>query len=257
MTTYDSTYQQPLRYKHATAQGATRPLLWLRAGWDDFIRSPASSLAMGLSFTALCLAAYSAAAALPMFTISFLTLLLAASPFIAATAYFIARQHEHGMIASLPSAAKDLRNRALSIGLFSLLMALIVAVWLRFSSIAFALYFGTLGFDQAQLARTWTAGFDFPAMLVFLTLAGVVLGLTLFAIGAIALPAIADRNDNVVDAVRTGVNTLRAHSATMAVWMILIVSLIAVGLLSALVLMPLIFPVLAYATWHSYKSLCS
>ena len=257
MTTYDSTYRQPFRHKHVTTHSAATPLLWLRAGWDDFVKSPASSLTMGASFTALCLAAYAAATALPMFTITVLTLLLAASPFIAATAYFIARQHERGMAASMLSAVNELRTRALSIGLFSLLMALIVAVWLRFSSIAFALYFGTLGFDQAQLARTWTAGFDLPAMLVFSTIVGIALGLTMFAIGAIALPTIADRSDDLIEAVQTGASTLRANAATMVVWMVLIASLLATGLLSALVLMPIIFPVLAYATWHSYRELCS
>lgn len=257
MNTYNSTYRQPLRYKHGTRQCTTAPLLWLRAGWNDFVKSPAISLALGTSFTALCFAAYTAATALPMFTITFFTLLLAASPFLAATAYAIARQHEHGMAASMLSAVNELRTRTLSIGLFSLLMALIVAVWLRFSSIAFALYFGTLGVDQAQLARTWTAGFEFPAMLVFLTIAGIALGLTLFAIGTIALPAIADRNDDLVEAVRTGASTLRANAATMVTWMVLIASLLATGLLSALVVMPILFPILAYATWHSYRDLCS
>jgi uncharacterized membrane protein len=214
-------------------------------------------MAIGLSFTVLCLATYSAATALPMFSISYLTLLLVASPFVAATAYFVARQHEHDLPAAIRSAVKEVRNRALSIGLFSLLTALMVAAWLRLSSIVFALYFGTLGFDQAQLARTWTAGFEFPAMLIFFGLAGIMFGLTLFAIGAIALPAIADRNDNLIDAVRTGLETLRANATTMVVWMTLIVSLVAIGLMSALVLMPVIFPVLAYATWHSYRDLCS
>ena len=58
MTIYNATYQHPLRYKHTKTQVAARALLWLRAGWDDFVRSPANSIAIGLGFTALCLAAY-------------------------------------------------------------------------------------------------------------------------------------------------------------------------------------------------------
>lgn len=257
MNTYNSTIRQPLNNNHTEAPFAARPLLWLRAGWDDIVLAPANSVAIGLSFTALCLAAYFAASSLPMFSITYMALLLVVSPFLAATGYYVARQNEQGTTPSLLTSVKETRTRALSIGLFSLFSVLIVAAWVRLSGIAFALYFGTLGFDQAQLARTWTAGFEMPAMLIFFLVAGVILGLTLFAVGAIALPLIADRNDNLVNSMRTGLQVLRANAATMAVWMFLIISLIGIALLSNLLLMPVIFPLLAYASWHSYRDLCS
>jgi uncharacterized membrane protein len=256
MNTYNSTIRQTLTDNHEKATFGARPLRWLRAGWDDMVSSPANSLALGLGFTALCFAAYSAATNFPMFSITYLTLLLAASPFLATTAYFVARQIEQGAKPSLHDSVREMRNRALSIGLFSLLSALLVAAWVRLSSIAFALYFGTLGVDQAQLARTWTAGFEMPAMLIFVGTVGIVLGLTLFAVGAVALPYMADRNDNLINAVRTSLETLRANASTMAVWMVLIVALLALALVTDLLLMPVIFPLLAYATWHSYRDLC-
>jgi uncharacterized membrane protein len=41
----------------------------------------------------------------------------------------------------------------------------------------------------------------------------------------------------------------------MVVWMLVLLSLIVPALMSGLLLMPVVFPLLAYATWHSYRQL--
>ncbi|MGB5716087.1 MAG: hypothetical protein WBN81_03235, partial [Gammaproteobacteria bacterium] len=55
--------------------------------------------------------------------------------------------------------------------------------------------------------------------------------------------------------VRIGLHTLRENSKTMLVWVTLLAVLIGIALASGLILMPLVFPLLAYATWHSYRQL--
>ncbi len=255
MTTYGSTYRHTTNANHDATPPAARPFNWLRDGWSDFIDAPALSIMLGSVFTALCVAAYSAAAALPVLTGTVLSVLLLASPFITAAAYLVVHNREQAGGVSLTVILRGVRNRATAIGLFALLCALIVGAWVRLSSIAFALYFGTLGDSAAQLAHNWTSGFDNPAMLVFITAAGAVLGLSLFAIGAIALPLIADRDCNVITAVPISLVTLRDNWATMLFWMVIVIAYIAVAVFSGLVLMPIVFPLLAYATWHSYREL--
>jgi len=255
MTTYTTTYKQTTQSDNNQMTAVSSPVYWLHGGWNDLIAAPMISLLVGGSFTLLCAVAYTAVAAQPALTTTVLALLLLISPFIAATAYFIAQQHEQKRVPSLHVALGDVRKRALSIGLFSILCTLILGAWVRVSSIAFALYYGTLGEGAAQLARTWTAGFDFPTMLVFLTLTGLVLALALFAIGAIALPMIADQNSNVVTAVHKSFDTLSDNAAMMVVWVLFLTAAIATALVSGLVLMPVVFPLLAYATWHSYRQL--
>ena len=256
MATYTSTYRDT-RSEYADTPGAASPFAWISNGWNDVIGAPGTSLAIGTAFTLLCAAAYAAAAAMPMLTVSLLTALLIVSPFIAATAYFVARQREHELAPSLRAALRDVGSRALSIGMFSVLSALVVAAWLRLSSIAFALYYGTLGSSAAEVARAWTSGGEIPSMLVFITLAGIVLALTLFAIGAIALPSIVDRNQSVIPAMARGLRALRRNALTMVVWMLVLATFIALAFLSSLLLMPVVFPLLAYATWHSYRHLAS
>ena len=255
MSTYTTTYKQTTQSDNNQLTTISSPVYWLHSGWNDLIAAPMTSLLVGGSFTLLCAVAYAVVAAQPVITTTVLALLLLISPFIAATAYFIAQQHEQKLAPSLHDALVDVRSRALSIGVFSILCTLILGAWVRVSSIVFALYYGALGEDAAQLARTWTTGFDFPAMLVFLTLTGLVLALTLFAIGAIALPLIADKNSNVVIAIQKSIDTLINNAAMMMVWILFLTAAIAMALMSGLILMPLVFPLLAYATWHSYRQL--
>ncbi|MGB5456769.1 MAG: hypothetical protein WBO18_12485, partial [Gammaproteobacteria bacterium] len=57
--------------------------------------------------------------------------------------------------------------------------------------------------------------------------------------------------------VSNSIEVLKNNVTTMMVWMLLLIALITVALLSGLLLMPAIFPLLAYATWHSYRQLMS
>ena len=148
--------------------------------------------------------------------------------------------------------------RALDIGLFSVMCVLIVVAWVRLSSIVFAIFYGSLEVNTAaELARVWTTGFDYPTMLPFMLITGAVLGLTLFAVGAIALPMIAEKDSDIITAMGDSIARLSEHSVTMFVWISFILGAVSLALLSSLALMPVIFPILAYASWHSYKHLSS
>jgi len=256
MNTITTEYSQHMHTRQDSSVGATSPVIWLREGWNDFVASPTTSLLIGGAFTLLCLAAYAAISINPILSATTLALMLLASPFIAATAYSVARQQQQSSTASLRQAVYEMRMRALDIGLFAILSALIVGAWVRLSSIAFALFYGNLEVNAAsELARAWTAGFDYPTMLTFLLISGAVLGLTLFAIGAIALPMIAEKNSDIITAMGDSISRLSGHSLTMFVWISFIVGAVTLALLSGLALMPVIFPILAYASWHSYKHL--
>ena len=236
----------------------TSPVIWLREGWNDFTASPMTSLLIGGAFTLLCLAAYVAISINPILSATTLALMLLASPFIAATAYSMARQRQQSSTTNLRQAVYEMRMRALDIGLFAVMSALIVGAWVRLSSIAFAIFYGNLEVNTAaELARAWTTGFDYPTMLLFLLITGAALGLTLFAIGALALPMIAEKDSDIITAMGNSIARLREHPMTMFVWISFIVGAVSLVLLSSLALTPVIFPIIAYASWHSYKHLGS
>jgi len=258
MNTITTEYTQRMHPRQDSPVDVSSPVIWLREGWNDFMATPMTSLLIGGAFTLLCLAAYGAISISPMLSATTVALMLLASPFIAAIAYSVARQQQQTSSASLRQAVYEMRTRALDIGLFSVFCALIVGAWVRLSSIVFAMFYGSLEVNTAaELARAWTAGFEYPTMLLFMLITGAVLGLTIFAIGAIALPMIAEKDSDIITAMGASIARLREHSITMLVWVSFILGAVSLALLSSLALMPVIFPVLAYASWHSYKHLSS
>ena len=255
MANYNTTYDQTLHSDNPKTSAVTKPFYWLRAGLSDLTSAPLLSILLGGSFTLLCAIALGIVNTLPLFSVTMLAMLLILSPFLAAMAYSVARQREEKLTPTLRVCLKDIRSRALGIGLFSILSALIVAAWVRLSSIVFALYYGTLGESTADIARAWTSGSSVPSMLVFITAVGALLALTLFTIGAFALPMIADRNINVINAAHRSIEILKNNTSTILVWMCLLAAFIAAAIFSGLILMPAVFQLLAYTAWHSYRQL--
>ena len=232
-----------------------KPLLWLHRAWHVLLAAPAVSAALGIGFTVLCLSAFAAADALPLFTATFVTLLLAVSPFLPAAAYGAAMQVSKGQQPTLVSCARSVADRALSIGIFATLCGLLMAAWVRLAGLSFALYYNTLGLSTSEVTHVWFSG-DAPAgLLVFLGTATAVLAAFLFALAVIALPKIVDRDCDVVQAGIAGMRIIRANPLTVAAWSLVLLVIIALALVSQLLLMPLVFPVLAYASWFCYAEL--
>ncbi len=255
MSTTNSLYDhfKPVVLKHP--HGILKPIGWLRNAWGVMAAAPAMSAALGISFTLLCLSAFAAADALPLFTATFFTLLLVVSPFLAAAAYAAAMQVASGDRPTFASCARSVAERSLSIGLFATLCALITAAWVRLTGLAFVIYYGTLGPSRAELVRVWFSD-DVPLeMMLFLGAATLVLAAVLFTVAAIALPKIVDQNSDVVRAASTGLRVLKENPVTIAAWSVVLLVMIGLTMVSQLLLMPLVFPLLAYATWFSYAEL--
>ena len=84
---------------------------------------------------------------------------------------------------------------------------------------------------------------------------GFVLASAVFVISAVAIPLILDRDADFITAMQESYRAVVRNPGAMAVWAAAIVALTAIGIATAFVGLALIFPVLGYATWHSYRSL--
>ena len=238
-----------------TAPDAYSPLGWLRAGWHDFSAAPLSSMAIGLAFTVLSAAALTAAKQAPASSAAFVALVLLLAPFIAAAAYCIPLLRRDTQSPGLTTCLRKIRQRVLNISLFSLVTVLLLAAWVRITSISFALTYGHLPAGAAELAGVLTASSQSTTLAIFLAVAGFILAATLFAISAISLPMMVERNANVVSAMATSIATVRRHLPAAIVWALIVAASLGIALWSNLLLMPVLFPLLAYATWHSYREL--
>ena len=70
-----------------------------------------------------------------------------------------------------------------------------------------------------------------------------------------AIPLILDRDTDFISAIRTSYRAVARNPGAMLVWSAAIAALTAVGIATAFVGLAVIFPILGYATWHSYRSL--
>lgn len=234
---------------------AAESLAWLRAGWRDFAASPGPSLLYGVGFALACLAVVGLTRELPWFTLAFLTGLLVIGPVLASGLYAAARQMEAGERPSIGAGLRLLYARRTGLALFGVLLALIMAAWVRLSALLFAVKFDAFSPSiEGYLALIGGAGAD-PVVAAYFALVGLALAATVFVTSAVAVPAILDRDADPFSAIRTSARAVARNWPAMLLWAGLIAALTAAGIASLFLAMVVIFPILGYATWHSYRAM--
>ena len=116
MSTINTSYGHWKPVLQEQRRGIFEPLRWIREAWRVLVAAPGVSASLGITFTALCYLAYTAANALPLFSATFLTLLLAVSPFLAAAGYCAAMQVAKGDRPTLASCARSVAGRYSVVG---------------------------------------------------------------------------------------------------------------------------------------------
>ena len=230
------------------------PLDWLASGIRDFLAAPGSSLLYGALFSIAAGATLYFSWTLPGFTVAFLTGLLLIGPALAAGLYAGARQREKGEPVSIPAALSLLRSRASNLALFGTFLALVMVAWVRLSALVFALKFNSVTITLDGYLGILSGTGDPIAIAYFVTI-GLVLAITVFVTSAVSVPMILDRDSGPLSAIRASVRAVSGNLPAMTLWALSIVVLTGIGVGTGFVAMVAIFPVLGYATWHSYRAL--
>ena len=247
---------KPLAAGHAEIRRVdlSEPLDWLVSGIATFRAAPGASLLYGALFSLACLAVLALARELPGFTIAFLTGLLLVGPFLAAGLYAAARQHERGMPVSISAGLGLLLQRRTQLGLFAVVLAIVMAAWVRISALLFAVKFSAIS-PSIEGYLGLLRGEGDPWVAAYFAGIGFLLALTVFVISAVAIPMIVDRDAGPVAAMGTSVRVVARNIPAMTIWAAFIVALTGIGILTFFAAMVVLFPVLGYATWHSYRGL--
>jgi uncharacterized membrane protein len=233
---------------------AAAPFAWIRRGIDDFRQAPGLSLLYGLLFAGLCAGVFLLIGSAPGFTTGYVTGLVVVGPFLAAGLYVASRDIERGFSPSIASSLSLLVQRRTYLALFSLMLALMMAAWVRFSALLFALKFNTLTPTVEAYTRMLTSSEGWITLSFFVGI-GFLLAAVVFVVSAVAIPLILDRDADFISAMQKSYRIVVSNPIAMLVWAGLIVALTAVGIATAFVGLAVIFPVLGYATWHSYRAL--
>ncbi len=221
------------------------PLRWLRLGWADLRAAPAHSLGYGLVVALLSLGV--SAVALQLGSYWALLVLLSGfvfvAPILALGLYSISRQLAVGRTPTLGGCLGQQRRSLGNAMVFALALLVVFLVWARAGSMVHVFFPADEDRDHLQLLTFLGIG----------SAVGSIFALVSFAISAFSLPMICDRDVDAVTAVVSSVNAVLRNKRTMAVWIALIVALVALGFATAMLGLVVAIPVLGHATFHGYR----
>lgn len=233
--------------------GVAAPLDWVRKGFEDFGRMPLLSLVYGLLFTALVIGVFLATSGAPWYAPAYFTGLLVVGPFLAAGLYVARRDLDAGREPSVESGFVLVARRKTYLALFSTALALVMAAWVRFSALLFAVKFTTVS-PSIEAYTSLLTRTDGLIALGYFVGSGFLLAAAVFVLSAVAIPLILDRDTDFITAMQTSYRATVANLPAMALWALAIVGLMTLGLLAFVIGLAVVFPVLGYATWHAYRA---
>jgi uncharacterized membrane protein len=235
--------------------GPGRPFLWLKRGLADIARVPLASLTYGVVFAAIGALLLWIARGSGHLAPALVTGFMLVAPFLAIVLYDLSRQIERGGEVNTVGAFHAWRRNSGSISLFGLLLALTLIMWERLSAIVFALFYGGNVPDLRNfLADVLLSGRYGDLVVAYVGLGGLI-AIGVFAFSVVSLPLMLDRDIDVATAIVTSVKCVGRNPGAMLVWAVLIAALVAIGFLTWMIGLALVFPWLGHASWHAYRDL--
>ncbi|NQV80078.1 MAG: DUF2189 domain-containing protein [Alphaproteobacteria bacterium] len=242
---------------HINKIAMTEPWRWLAAGWEDLRANPGISL--GYGFLVLMLS-YALTAGLFFFDTLFLVIPLAAgfmqlAPILAIGLYEASRRREKGMeVGSIATYVVRARS-PLQLAYFGFALGFFLLAWIYLAFFLFAIFYGVQAPPMEEFIPSLILTARGVAFLAIGTAVGAVLAFAVFAISAIAVPYLLDRDTDAISAMILSVKAVRKNFAPMMLWAWLIVVLIVSGMVVFYVGLVLVFPLIGHATWHAYRAL--
>ena len=231
----------------------------LSQGWEDFMDKRGDLIFLGIIYPIAVLFASLYALKLSLLPIIFPlfagTALL--GPIFATGYYEIARRRECDLDSRWRHVFDALKGpSAFSIVCLAAILFLLFAVWVI---VAYTIYRGTMGTLNPDTVTNATefvgAAFGTPEgqrMMVVGNLVGLGFAMVALAISVVSFPMLVDKPVSWATALRTSVRVAWHNPVTTIVWGFLVAALLIAGALPALIGLAVVFPVLAYATWHLY-----
>lgn len=234
-----------------------RPWAWLRAGWQDFMKTPAIGLSYGLM---VAVAGALIIVGFWMMDTLYLVLPMAAGfmligPLGAVGLYETSRRLRSGEPVGLGRALMAWRRNGTQIALIGFMLTLALLFWVRIATLLFALFFGQAGTDVAQLVEQTFLSIEGIPFVIVGTAVGAVLAAVVFSISAISIPMLLDRDTDAVSAVISSLRAVQVNVVPMAVWAGLIVVFTAAGIALLFIGLAVTLPLVGHATWHAYRDL--
>jgi len=237
--------------------GVEDPWIWLSAGWRDLRQVPLVSLTYGAAFVVM---SFLLTLGLWLVGLFYLVLPLSAGfmfigPVVAVGLYEVSRRLERKQPVTLADTLAAWHNHRGPIATVGLLLMLFLLAWIWLAFLTFALFFGPAPPSWENLVTTLlfsTAGI--PFLIVGIAVGGV-LAAFVFAMTAVAIPALLDRDIGVLSAILTSFAAVLQNWRIMIGWGALIVLFTAAGLVTFYLGLAVTLPLVGHASWHAYRGL--
>jgi uncharacterized membrane protein len=228
----------------------------LRAGLRDFQCAPAYGLFFGLCYAAfgwfilMLLFRYDASA----YGYPLMTGFALVAPFAAAGFYEISRRLEKGEALSWRAVLGCIFGRGgKAVGIMAVVTTFSYIIWLDIAAALYVMFFGLKPLRMAGLIEAILTTPNGFAFFVVGNAVGAVLAFLVFAIMAVSLPVVFDRQVDFVTAMITSVKAVIANPKPMLLWCAIIGVLLGLSLVSLFLGLLVTLPVLGHTTWHLYR----
>jgi uncharacterized membrane protein len=234
--------------------GPAAPLHWVALGWRDFRAAPLASGFYGLAFAVMgALIAWVFRHAYA-YVWGLSTGFLLVGPILAIGLYDLSRQRMEGRRPRLAPSLVAWRARTGSIGLFTLVLGVLMLLWSRASLVVIALFFPNEMPSFASFTSNALSTDHLEFLVAYFAVGGFFATLA-FAIAAVSIPMMLDRDTDGIAAALTSIRACLDNPMPMLVWGGLVALLIGGGIATMFVGLVVTGPVMGHAAWHAYRAL--
>jgi uncharacterized membrane protein len=251
------TSAQPLGGLEIRKVDGQQPWQWLKAGFDDMMKTPMASLLYGAIFVLMGYGLEWMVGQAAHMVLALAAGFMLVGPFVAIGLYDLSRRTGAGEPATLAHALGAWRENPAAIGLFGVLLGLVTVLWVRLAALVFAVILVQSG-SAIEVGGSVREIFFSESGLTFLVtfmLVGAPIALLVFCISVVSVPLMMDRGTPLLQAVAVSLAAVRLNPVPMAIWAAIIAMLTFIGLAVFYVLLAFTLPLVGHATWHAYKDL--
>lgn len=231
---------------------------WLGEGWRDFVTKPQLSLAYGVAvfFVSLVTVGLIFLGGWSNVLFPALAAFMILGPVVAVGLYEKSRLLEAGHDVRLRDMMMVGFRPGQQIFFIGAILALLIVLWMRAAVITYALFFGWRAIPDefwgvAQMLFATPFGL---AMLATGSIIGALFAAFSFAISAVSIPMLLDRDIDAVTAMGTSTRLVWRNMGAMIAWGAIVLFAFVLSLVTGLLGLIIAFPLIGHATWHAYRA---